>query len=128
MERVFKTRTFARSMKKVRLSDGALLLAVEEMKQGLIDADLGGFVIKKRVPLPGQGKRGSVRTIIATRLAYHWFFLYGFTKNERSSLSQDELKALRELAKELVNFDHQQLQTALLAGEILEIDNGKDNS
>lgn len=128
MERVFKTRTFARSMKKVRLSDGALLLAVEEMKQGLIDADLGSFVIKKRVPLPGQGKRGSVRTIIATRLAHHWFFLYGFTKNERSSLSQDELKVLRELAKELVSFDRQQLQTALLAGEILEIDNGKDKS
>lgn len=69
MERVFKTRAFARSMKKVRLSDGALLLAVEQMKQGLINADLGGFVIKKRVTLPGQGKRGSVRTSIATRLA-----------------------------------------------------------
>jgi hypothetical protein len=33
------------------------------MQQGLIDADLGGGVIKKRVPLPGRGKSGSTRTL-----------------------------------------------------------------
>jgi DNA-binding transcriptional regulator YiaG len=39
------------------------------MAGGLIDADLGGHVVKKRVALPGQGKRGGARTIVATKLA-----------------------------------------------------------
>nr|WP_263469118.1 type II toxin-antitoxin system RelE/ParE family toxin [Stenotrophomonas sp. CFS3442] len=32
------------------------------MEGGLVDADLGGGIFKKRVALPGRGKRGSVRT------------------------------------------------------------------
>ena len=60
--RVFKTRTFCRSMKRSGLADPALWAAVLEMTHGLIDADLGGQVVKKRVALPGQGKRASVRT------------------------------------------------------------------
>ncbi|TVQ37471.1 MAG: type II toxin-antitoxin system RelE/ParE family toxin, partial [Wenzhouxiangella sp.] len=58
MTRVFKTRTFARSTKKAGLTDATLWAAVEEMSRGLVDADLGGGVLKKRVALPGQGKRG----------------------------------------------------------------------
>ncbi|WP_322348731.1 type II toxin-antitoxin system RelE/ParE family toxin [Orrella marina] len=69
---VFKTRTFTRSIKKVRLTDAGLYAAVEEMSQGLVDADLGGNVVKKRVALPGQGKRGGARTIVATRMAERW--------------------------------------------------------
>ena len=49
------------------LSDQALVKAVAEMEQGLIDADLGGSVLKKRVALPGRGKRGGVRVIVATQ-------------------------------------------------------------
>jgi hypothetical protein len=45
-----------------------LRVAVEETAAGLIDADLGGRVYKKRVPLPGRGKRGGARTLIGTDL------------------------------------------------------------
>lgn len=58
MKRVFKTRHFARWMRKTDLSDSALCAAVMEMIQGLVDADLGGGVLKKRVGLAGRGKRG----------------------------------------------------------------------
>jgi hypothetical protein len=57
-QRVFKTKTFTRWMNKSELTDADLFLAVEEMEQGLIDANLGGNVYKKRVSLGGQGKRG----------------------------------------------------------------------
>jgi len=40
-------------MKKAGLADDALCNAVSEMAQGLVDADLGGHVVKKRVALPG---------------------------------------------------------------------------
>jgi hypothetical protein len=65
---VYKTRTLARWSRKVGLDDAALRVAVEETAAGLIDADLGGRVYKKRVPLPGRGKRGGARTLIGTDL------------------------------------------------------------
>jgi len=40
-------------MRKTGLTDKALCTAVSEMESGLIDADLGGGVVKKRVALPG---------------------------------------------------------------------------
>jgi hypothetical protein len=123
MRRVFKTRTFTRSMKKAELTDIALCVAVEEMSQGLVDADLGGNVVKKRVALPGHGKRGGARTIVATKMAARWFFLFGFSKNERSNIDRDELRALQEVANELLGFTDQQLTIALDTGEILEICN-----
>lgn len=69
-------------MRKAGLTDDALCEAVSEMVQGLIDADLGGHVVKKRVALPGQGKCGGARTIVATKLAGRWFFLYGLAKTD----------------------------------------------
>lgn len=126
MKKVFRTRTFTRWMRKAGLTDEALCAAVTEMTLGLIDADLGGHIVKKRVALPGQGKRGGARTIVATKLADRWFFLFGFGKSERANIGRDELKALQEMAKELLALDNRQLATALAAGEIVEVCNGDD--
>jgi len=128
MMRVFKTRTFARSTKKLELTDAALWHAVQEMREGLVDASLGGDLVKKRVALPGHGKRGGARTIVATKMAGRWFFLYGFNKNERSNIGKHELKVLHEVAKELLAFEDRQLEIALSAGEIEEIINGNDKA
>lgn len=128
MRKVFRTRTFTRWVRKAGLSDDALCDAVSEMVQGLIDADLGGHLVKKRVALPGQGKRGGARTIVATKMADRWFFLYGFSKNERANIDLDELKILQEVAKELLGFDDLQLAAALELGEIVEICNGNDKT
>ncbi|BBD78362.1 type II toxin-antitoxin system RelE/ParE family toxin [Hydrogenophilus thermoluteolus] len=128
MRRVFRTRTFTRWMRRTGLTDEALCDAVSEMVQGLIDADLGGHVVKKRVALPGQGKRGGARTIVATKLADRWFFLYGFGKNERANIDKDELKVLQEVAEDLLGFDDRQLAIALTSGEIVEICNGNDQT
>lgn len=73
-------------MQKSALSDDALSRAVLEMAQGRVDADLGGRVVKKRVALPGRGKSGGVRTIVATNRGDRWFFMYGFEKNERANI------------------------------------------
>ncbi|MCW5599376.1 MAG: type II toxin-antitoxin system RelE/ParE family toxin [Nitrosomonas sp.] len=128
MRRVFLTRTFARWMRKAGLSNDAICQAVSEMAQGLIDADLGGNVVKKRIGLPGQGKRGGARTIVATKMADRWFFLYGFGKNERANIDKDELKVLQEVAKELLELKDRQLAVALTAGEIMEVCNDNDKA
>lgn len=90
MQRVFKTRYFSRWMRKTALTDQALCAAVAEMIQGLIDAELGGGVVKKRVGLAGRGKRGGARTLVATNKGNRWFFLYGFEKNDRANIVVDE--------------------------------------
>ncbi|MGB5235545.1 MAG: type II toxin-antitoxin system RelE/ParE family toxin [Candidatus Macondimonas sp.] len=46
MRRVFRTRTFTRWMKKAGVADADLWAAALEMSQGLVDADLGGHVMK----------------------------------------------------------------------------------
>jgi hypothetical protein len=108
-------------MRKLGLSDDALRLAVREMTRGLVDAHLGGNLVKKRIPLPGQGRRGGARAIVATQLGDHWFFLYGFAKNERSNIETEELEALQELAKVLLGFDAAAVETALRVGELVEV-------
>jgi hypothetical protein len=72
MQRTFKTRYFSRWMRKSGLTDSMLCQAVAEMVRGLIDADLGGGVVKKRVALPGCGKSGGARTLLATNRGDRW--------------------------------------------------------
>lgn len=121
MRRVFKTRSFARWLKKSELTDSALCAAVEEMVRGLVDADLGGDVLKKRVALPGRGKRAGARTLVATRRADRWFFVFGFEKNERANVNATELEALQTLAGELLALSNAQLDIAASEGTLQEI-------
>lgn len=121
MRRVFKTRHFQRWMRKTELTDAALCKAVEEMAAGLIDADLGGSVVKKRVGLAGRGKRGGVRTLVATNKGSRWFFVFGFEKNERANVSDEELEGLQAIAADLLTRTGQQLDQAVVDGALQEI-------
>lgn len=128
MSRAFRTRSFTRWMRKAGLTDEVLYAAVSEMAQGLIDADLGGHLVKKRVALPGQGKRGGARTIVATKMADRWFFVLGFAKNERANIDAAELKALQELAKHYLRFDDRQIEQAIDSGVLTEVRHDHENA
>jgi hypothetical protein len=117
--RVFKTRHFSRWMRKTALSDEALCAAVSELRQGLVDADLGGGVVKKRVALPGRGKSGGARTLVATNSGDRWFFLFGFEKSERPNVGAKELEALQKVAADLLKLSSRELD-ALVETEALQ--------
>jgi hypothetical protein len=121
MRRVFKTRQFSRWSKKTDLHDCVLCEAVNEMVSGLVDGDLGGFVLKKRVPMPGRGKSSGARVLVATRKIDRWFFLYGFEKNEKANIASHELEAFQILATSLLDLSTPQLQYALKDGTLQEI-------
>ena len=121
MTRAFKTRHFQRWMRKTELTDAALCKAVEEMAAGLVDADLGGGVLKKRVGLAGRGKRGGARTLVATNKGNRWFFLFGFERSERASISGQELEGLQAIAADLLARTGQQLEEAMADGTLQEI-------
>jgi hypothetical protein len=126
--RVFKTKVFSRWAKREGLADRSLCEAVSEMLQGLIDAQLGGVVVKKRVARAGEGKRGSYRTILATDLRDRWFFMFGFAKNERGNVGDDELKMLKRLAAALLGMGDKAIEEAKKRGELVEIDCGEQEA
>ena len=118
---VYKTREFTRWARKQSLSDAALCTAVQEMANGLYEADLGGNLLKKRIARRGQGKSGGFRTLVATNKGSLWFFVYGFAKNERSNIDKDEEAALKKLATALLTMPLPALTKALKADELIEV-------
>lgn len=119
--RVFKNKAFSKWAAREGLSDAQLWAAVREIEHGLLDAELGGNVIKKRIALENRGKRGGMRTLLIYRAQTRAFFVYGFAKNVRANIKQDELKALKRYASELLSYDNDALSKALKAGELVEV-------
>jgi len=91
------------------------------MTQGLIDADLGGGLVKKRIGRAGQGKSGGYRALVATNKGNRWVFVFGFPKNERSNIDKDEAEALKKLAAHLMSLTAQAVTMAKQAGELVEV-------
>ncbi len=118
---MLKTREFARWASREGLTDAALAKASAEVMEGLVDAQLGGAVCKKRIALPGRGKRGSVRTLIAYRDGQRLVYLFGFAKNERDNINPLELAALKRLASHLLSLTDAGIRRAIRAGELQEI-------
>lgn len=117
---LYKTRPFARIARKAGITDSALKAAVEEMRKGAIHASLGGNVYKQRVPLPGQGKRGASRVIIAANLRDRWIFVHCYLKNTQANISHDEEQAFKDFACVYLNLSEETVQTAVENG-ILEV-------
>jgi hypothetical protein len=87
----------------------------------LVDADLGGDVIKQRIPRQGGGKSGGFRTIILFRIGEQAFFVHGFAKNEQDNISDDELAAFRLLAAEMMSYNDKALDKAIANGTLTEV-------
>lgn len=120
---IFKNKAFNKWAIKEGLSDRDLQTAVHEMEKGLIDADLGGHVVKKRVALAGRGKSGGARTIVAYKLGNRAFFVYGFAKNAKANVTAPELKALKAYAAVLLKYNDKELKNALKAGVLIKVNN-----
>ena len=103
------TRFFRRWADDEGLGPAVLAQAVREIEHGLSDGDLGGGIIKKRVRVPGRGKSGGARVLLATNHRDRWIFIYGFLKNQRANISHRELVALRELSRDLLALTEEQL-------------------
>jgi hypothetical protein len=125
---IFQTKWFAHWADKEGLSSQVLCAAVAEISQGLVDANLGGHVIKKRVALGGRGKSAGVRILLAFKLSDKAFFMYGFAKNQQSNITDKELKALKLLAAKLLAYNSRQLAIAIAAQELYEVREDDDEA
>jgi hypothetical protein len=123
---VFKTKWLARFAKQKGIGDAGLREAVARAERGLIDADLGGGLIKQRVARRGKGRSGGYRMLIAYRLKDRAVFLYGFAKNERDNISSDELLTAREIAACWLAADAKRIARALAEDELQEVPNEEE--
>ena len=124
--RVFKTKAFARFARRERISDAGLSEAIRRADRGLIDADMGGGILKQRVARPGQGRSGGFRVLIAYRPGTRSVFLFGFAKSERENIDEDELATLRDIAKAWLAADPKALERTVMEGVLEEVDYGKE--
>jgi hypothetical protein len=126
--KVFVQKQFDKWATEGDLTDDVLMQAAKEAFAGQVDGDLGGFLFKKRIARAGGGKSGGFRTIICFRKANseRIFFLHGFPKNEKDNISLREEKALKLLAKALVDLTNAQLDDLKLRGAMRQLKGESD--
>ena len=121
--RVFKNKWFARWSRAEGVSDAILLQAVAEILAGQVEADLGGYLFKKRVARKGSGRRGGYRTIIGYQRpnVERIVFLYAFAKNVKANISDKEKEALSLVAEAFISATDEQVASLLKEGSIVEV-------
>lgn len=119
--RIFNTAWFKRFARKNNITNTVLKKAISDAEKGIIDADLGGGVIKQRIARSGQGKSGGYRTIILFKKEDKAFFMYGFAKNDLDNLSQNEVKEYKKAAKIYLNMTDEQINSVIAEGEFTEV-------
>jgi hypothetical protein len=125
--RVFKTKPFARFQRRERINDTSLCAAVAAAEAGLIDADLGGGLIKQRVAREGGGKRGGYRTAIAYRVGARAFFLAGFAKSAQGNIDHDELESLKSQGTTYLHMSDDLIETSIADDVLWEVNCGGKN-
>lgn len=123
MGRIFKDLDFAKAARLAKTSDETLRRAVLEADAGLVDAFLGGELIKKRVARQGAGKRDGFRTILAFQRDDRAFFLHMFAKNDEANLSAEDLSDLKIYARSLMGLTKEGIEIAVRSGALQEIEN-----
>jgi hypothetical protein len=119
--RIFKNAWFHRFSHKEDIADDVLVEAVRRIKNGLVDADLGGGVLKQRIARPGRGKSKGYRTIILFRRDEKAFFVYGFSKGAQANISRNETVMFKKMAEHVLALSDSQLDELLAKGQFEEV-------
>jgi hypothetical protein len=119
--RVLKNPWFVRFARKERISDSALCQAVARAENGLVDADLGGGVIKQRVARLGAGKSGGYRTLILYRSGVRAVFAFGFAKSGMDNVDEKDLVRLKALAEVTLGFTDLETTRLVEGGKLVEV-------
>jgi hypothetical protein len=118
---IYKLKTFARFARSEDISDESLVEAIERAARGLVDADLGGGLIKQRVARKGQGRRGGYRVMVAIRSGDFAVFLFGFAKNTQGNVDDRQLNVLRGFTAAWLAADAATIRRAVEQGELIEV-------
>ena len=95
--RIFKNKWFSSFASDEGITDQDLVEAIGRVERGLIDANLGGGVIKQRIARPNQGRSGGFRTIVFFRTAERAMFVYGFPKNRLDNIRHAGIASVQRI-------------------------------
>jgi hypothetical protein len=124
--RIFKNRWFEKFARKQEIGDDVLREAIGRAERGLLDADLGGGVIKQRVAREGQGKSGGFRTVILFHTGQRAIFVFGFAKSGQANLSAADLKTFKRAAKIALGLSEAAVDAEVEAGRLTEVSYDED--
>ncbi|RCK49883.1 addiction module toxin RelE [Thalassospira profundimaris] len=124
--RVFLNKSFRRFARKEKISHAKLLEVVGDASRGIIDADLGGGVLKQRIARPGEGKSGGYRAIIFFRRHERTFFIYGYAKKDLDNITEEEQSDFRKLAGHVLGLSDETLVKLLEKKDLFEITKSKN--
>lgn len=119
--RVFKNAWFGRFARKENISAEVLWEAVDRAEKGLVDADLGGGVIKQRIARAGEGKSKGYRSIVLYRKGDKAFFVYGFPKSDLGNIRDDEQEQFKKAAKSIFALSDEQIRQLIENGQFEEV-------
>ena len=115
------TKHFSKWISKQNISDEDLQTTLSELEAGQFEANLGGYLYKKRVRFEGTGKSGSGRTIICYKKDNRAVFIHGFAKNEKANLSPKELHAMKEFSRIIIKLSASEVKVAIENGDFIEV-------
>ena len=122
------TKAFARFARKEDLDDKMLAKAIADIERGLVDADMGGGLIKQRVARTGGGKRGGFRTLIAYHIGKRAVFLFGFAKSDLANISPEDERDLKDYGAMLLALKDKDIELMTENGELREVRYGKEDN
>ncbi len=120
--RIFITKHFDQFRKKKDIEDSSLCEAITRAEFGLVDANLGGNIIKMRIAREGQGKSGGYRVVIVYLVGDRAFFVYGFPKSAQDNLSTKEIAGLKKFGKTLLELEDNDLDKFIKSGRFREVE------
>jgi hypothetical protein len=118
------TKSFVRDAERDGISDEDCQEAIRKAERGLIDADLGGGLIKQRIPRGNQGAARGSRAVVFYRRGRVAVFLHIFPKSRKANLSKSELADYLEAARSFEKLSENDLLLASPAAKgwrVLEI-------
>lgn len=108
--KIYLPKSFQREAKSDGISDEGCEDAIRKAEKGLIDAKLGGRLIKQRIPRGNQGAARGSRAVIFYRREEVAVFLHIFSKSGKANLTKSELETYLTLAEHLDKLTDEKLK------------------
>ena len=93
-------KSFQSEAKSESISDEDCQEAIRKAERGLVDADLGGGLIKQRIPRGNRGAAKGSRAVAFYKRGDVAVFLHVFPKSRKANLTKSELAMYLRAAKE----------------------------
>jgi len=114
-------------LKKVNIEIGDLISSAKTLnKNPESSVSLGSGLYKVRIKRKYQGKSGGYRTLLVFKKEKLTLYVYGFSKNERDNIDQDELKLFKKLSKDILSMNDKELSNQIKSGSFIDLEDNNE--